>query len=113
MASQKQRQQHDTANKQTDNGMLQWRQAGAGYQGLMTLIGHQTAPRLDRGDDGGGTSNGVRPTKNTGRHRKTTTHVTPHLVGHGLQWKKPRLKQGYVGYQEAYSAAVPLTDWSR
>ena len=42
-----------------------WRQTGASYQGLMTLIGQQTAPRLDRGlDDGGGTANGVRPTEN-------------------------------------------------
>ena len=55
MASQKQRQRHDTANKQADNGVLQWRQTGASYQGLMTLIGQQTAPRLDSGlDDGGG-----------------------------------------------------------
>ena len=61
----KQRQRHDTANKQADNGVLQWRQTGASYQGLMTLIGQQTAPRLDRGlDDGGGTANGVRPTEN-------------------------------------------------
>ena len=65
MASQKQRQRHDTANKQADNGVLQWRQTGASYQGLMTLNGQPTAPRLDRGlDGGGGTANGVRPTEN-------------------------------------------------